>query len=63
MIEKILKEIAGDEDMAKAKNLAQRRLEGKTLDIKQQEKLAEEYVRLYGIVSDYANRRGPYAGM
>jgi hypothetical protein len=59
--EKVLQEINSDDDFKKAKNLAQRRLDGKPLDLKQQEKLAEEYVRMSNVIRDYVERKGPYA--
>lgn len=60
IIDSVLTEIIADPSIVKAVNLAQHRLDGKPLNIKQQEVLAEEFTRMHRILRDYANRTGPY---
>ncbi len=63
IIDSVLSEILADASVQKAKNLAQHRLDGKPLNIKQQETLAEEFTRIHNILRDYVNRTGPYASV
>ncbi len=63
VIDAVLSELIADTSITKAANLAQHRLDGKPLNIKQQETLAEEFTRLHRILRDYANRTGPYVGV